>query len=104
MDEHGENPQAEHQDDGERQRLWDVFLAAIAKQQANAAADELDYEATKAYWVTRGLAEDRGIPPDEAKALGKRAYAAVYRRAGRIHAEVDAIVAAKTAQQEGSDR
>jgi hypothetical protein len=63
---------------------WRALETALAHQVANEAREELEYQATRAYWVTRGLAERDGVSPEMAHLQGRRAAADVIEQARRI--------------------
>jgi hypothetical protein len=64
-------------------RRWRTLERALAHQVANEAKEELRYQATRAYWIARGLAEDAGVSPDQAHMLGQRAATEVIQKANK---------------------
>jgi hypothetical protein len=66
------------------ERRWLALEKAIVDQIANEPYAELAYQATRAYWVTRGLAErDEGMTAEQAHEKGKRAAVELIEQARR---------------------
>jgi hypothetical protein len=89
----------DNQPDESEDELTARLNAALKHDAETAPAREAEYEATKAYWIARGRAEDAGVPAEQAHALGRQAYERTYGPA-RVAAEADAVVAA-TEWEEG---